>query len=237
MKDPKVEIIIPVHGKAKVGPAITSVKWQDYRNLEVHLAADVVDDETSKALEEMEDYHIEYHPNETGERLYALQNICRVLDLISTESIVGIVDGDDHLMDNSVVSKVVHGYQSGASVVWTGNFWRKTGENCCSGYLPPGVDPYKYPWVSSHFRTFPMELYRKVPKANFFDAEGNWFKRTYDQALMLPILHLAHKKPGWTLFIPERCYMYCGTTEEHSEDWNYQAEIERFIRQRGFVSE
>ena len=151
-------------------------------------------------------------PN-NGERLYAVGNTVRVLDSLYEENtLIGIIDADDQLCEKKTLEWINSIYKAGSGVVWT------------------------HPWVSSHFRTFPLSLYKEINQDNFKDEEGNWMKRCEDQTFMLPIIHKAHQHNLRTFYLEKPCYLYRGYQEIGGEEHQYQLNLERFIRSRGFIA-
>ena len=51
-------------------------------------------------------------------------------------------------------------YNRDFNVVWTAHKWDINGMNI-SKEIPNNVDPYAWPWCSSHLRTFKSSLIRK----------------------------------------------------------------------------
>lgn len=166
-----------------------------------------------------------------GKRNYALKNI---VDYMPSEGLVGIIDGDDQLIDWQAIELIEKEYEAGNKIIWTSHYWSKDGSNQ-SGPYNRAINPYIHPWVTSHFRCFDAKLFHLVNKKNFLDKDGNYFKRCYDQALMLPMLHLANKLGEPIKYIPRTTYLYTGNFEIGGEGHQYQMELAKFIRQRGYV--
>lgn len=183
----------------------------------------------------------EYVIKYSSRRRFALKNI--VATLLSSDcaiaSWVGILDGDDHLLTSEVIDLFNREYRNGAEVVWSSFLW--DGHSCnISSDLPFNCNPYKHPWVSSHFKTFKYDTFLSIPLANYLDNHGNFFRRCYDHALMLPLLWhcTVNRKP--TKHIPKPLYYYNNTyssipTIEHSQGAQ-EGQIAQYIRSRGFVS-
>jgi len=173
-------------------------------------------------------------------RLYGLFNVCRFLDDLDEKEdcIIGIIDSDDHLWGNDCLSNVKKEYDSGFECVWTANELKGLGINF-SGPLNENSDVYSHPWVSSHFKTFKLSDYKKIPKSNFKSDKGEYFRACYDQALMLPILYNVLKRNGRTKYIDKVHYIYNGSIniDENSEYRKDQLHNESFIRSRGYLNE
>lgn len=232
-----ITILIPFHGDSKqVNKAISSVLLQKNPNWEILILPD-------KPLRgwighlghwcDIDDRIRRINPY-SNERMYALRNINRGIYHAGSE-FIGIIDGDDYLNRDDALLHVLSAFDDGAGIVWTDHEWEH-GPNCSGPYME-GHNPYRHPWVTSHFRCFRRDLYLQVPKANFQDNDGQWFKRTYDQALMLPMIHLAQKEGLELEHIPLNCYTYTGQFEKGGDAHQYQMRLERLIRDRGYLYE
>ena len=227
-------VIIPVYGDAElVERSIDSAISQDYENKSIIICCDLVDSVKEKELASKYSKGISFIKSENT-RLYALSNILRALMFVPSDSIVGILDGDDELIRSDCLSLISEEYSKGYGCVWTAHNWDLNGANQ-SAALDEEQDVYQQKWCASHFRTFLKNDFEKINKDNFRDQNGEIFKRTYDQALMLPILHYVLKTGRKTKYIPKNCYLYRGRTEWNTPGNQYQIQIEKFIRSRGYV--
>ena len=202
-------------------------------NVSKYFAEDIIDPEFRNILKK--EVGDDFVPNKSKKRLYALKNVCRVLDSFDDEDcIVGIVDGDDYLWGNDCFQNIIDQYSAGFDCVWTQNDWE--GFNLShSGPINDEIDVYAHPWSSSHFKTFRLSTYRSIKKSNFKNEDGDWFEACYDQALMLPIIHKVHLDGGKTKFIDKIHYIYRGDIKQESEFRKKQLEYESFIRTRGYL--
>ena len=105
--------------------------------------------------------------------------------------------------------------------------------------LSPGQTVYQHPWVSSHLKTFRCKNLKKVPDSNFKDENGNYIMIACDQAVFLPMMHMAHEEKQKMQFIPISGYHYNIDlsnknlfTSERSIRQKMSAES---IRSRGFL--
>jgi len=152
-----------------------------------------------------------------------------------TDKIIAILDGDDCLCNENTVDLILKQYESNPELdaLWTAHTWDINGMNI-SRELPGNVNPYQYPWVSSHLKTFKLGIFKKIPRENFLDLEGNWFERGYDQAIYLPILYLAKDRK----FLNEICYLYrINSNSLKVRDWKEKSQMDtiRLVRSRGYV--
>ena len=169
------------------------------------------------------------------EKKYALKNIIETSRKFENDpnAIITIIDGDDFLCNSNALQLLSKAYDEGNDVVWTGHKWDVNGMNI-SKDMPRNVDPYQWPWSSSHLRTFRASLLKQVSDENFIDFKGSWFKRGYDQALMLPLLYITNKRK----YIPDVCYQYnINSVSIPKRNWSEREQIStvNFVRSRGFV--
>ncbi len=173
----------------------------------------------------------------SDERKHALRNIVEtVRTSVEPGDIVATLDGDDALCNPRTVEILLEAYSTPANdVVWTSHRWDTNGMNI-SRAMPDRVDPYAWPWVTSHLRTFRADLLSRVSDENFKDTRGEWFKRGYDQALMLPVLAVGKGR----VHIPEVCYLYnidSSSIPAAERDWSEVGQIStvNIVRARGFL--
>lgn len=171
------------------------------------------------------------------EKKYALRNIIETSRMFQNDNaVIATVDGDDSLCNESTVNKVLQCYTAGSDIVWTAHKWDLKNLNI-SKEMPGNVNPYQWPWCSSHLRTFRSSLLKDISDENFKDWNGEWFKRGYDQALMLPLLYKTQKR----FYLNEVCYQYniesvSMTSSERIKADHSQISTVNFVRSRGFMS-
>jgi len=165
-----------------------------------------------------------------------------VLNHIDDDEVVVRLDGGDWLTENdclTILDKVYH--EHSPSVCWTAQRWANTNYNISNALkLKAGETVYDHPWVSSHLKTFQASALKKVNKKNFFDDKGNWIMIACDQAVFLPMMHLAVKENLPLVFLPLVCYHYNIDlekpnifTEERTINQKCSAE---WIRSRGYIA-
>jgi glycosyltransferase involved in cell wall biosynthesis len=233
----KVQFIVPSYNIEKnINELVKSFKEQKNSNWECIIIDDMSTDATWEKLQSLVgDTRIKVRKN--TEKKYALKNIVEVAKLHQDEDdvIIAVVDGDDSLCNDKTVDILIESYRDGSEVVWTAHKWDTNGMNI-SGPVPDQVNPYFWPWKSSHLRTFKSSLLKKIRTENFKNVKGEWFKRGYDQALMLPLIHVSKKHK----YVPEVCYIYnIDSSSIPSKDRNW-CEVEQistinFVRSRGFI--
>src|SRR6056300_416102 len=186
-----------------------SLKEQTNKNWNWVILNDMSTDDTYKIAKEIEssDELERITVVNHEEKKYALRGICEYLSYYSdfSEQIIAIVDGDDALCNENTVDIILKEYNDNKDLdaLWTAHTWDINGMNI-STEIPGNINPYHYPWVSSHLKTFKVNTFKKIHEDNFKDLDGNWFERGYDQALYLPILHVAKERK----YLNEICYLY-----------------------------
>ena len=166
---------------------------------------------------------------------FALKNIVENSRVFQDrdDTVIAVIDGDDSLCNEFTVTHLLDYYENGDDVVWTAHRWDINGMNI-SKPMPESVDPYSWPWCSSHLRTFKSSLLGKIDDKNFKDTRGNWFERGYDQALMLPLLYVSKSRN----FLPEVCYRYnINSVSIKDRSWEERKQLStiNIVRARGFL--
>ena len=209
----------------------TSDQWHHF------LIDDISSDNSADMMKEMVENDDRYTVIINEQKKYALRNIIDVARTYQDHDdiIIGVIDGDDSLCNNDTVSLTLDAYEKGSDIVWTGHRWDVNSLNI-SRQMPLNVNPYQWPWCTSHFRTFRASLLKNVIDKNFIDANGQWFERGYDQALMLPLLCLTKNRR----YIDEICYLYnidSSSIPKDKRNWHEMKQIStiNFVRARGFL--
>ena len=229
-----VLFIIPsFNSSMNIEPLGTSLINQTDDNWSAIIIDDISTDDTYSVASQLRSDKFSIVKNET--KKFALRNIVETARKFqeSSDTIIAVIDGDDSLCNPETVALLRDAYSHGHDVVWTAHAWDINGLNI-SKKMPPKVDPYGWPWCSSHLRTFKSSLLKDVSNKNFYDFNGEWFKRGYDQALMLPLLHVSKSRH----FIEEVCYRYnINSVSIPYRDYEEMSQIStvNFVRARRFL--
>ena len=170
------------------------------------------------------------------EKRWALKNVIKVAREYEKESnsIIAVIDADDALCNENTVDIILDAYSDPElDTAWTGHSWDINSMNI-SRELPKNINPYQYPWCTSHLKTWRATTLLGVSDENFKNLDGVWFKRGYDQALYLPLLYLSHKRK----YIDEICYLYrINSKSVDIRIWSEKDQMDtvRLVRARGFV--
>lgn len=229
-----IHFICPLYNAGKnLDSLISSFRQQKNQDFDVILIDDMSTDsgETVRIANTFVNDKIELKVNNV--KKFALRNIVETAREYNNSSIIAVVDGDDSLCNEYTVDILYDAYKNNSDVVWTAHKWDTNGMNI-SRQMPQNVDPYQYPWCSSHLRTFKKSLLNEISDKNFKDSNDQWFKRGYDQALMLPLLKLSKKRT----YIDKVCYKYnINSVSIDDRNWAEHSQLSTvaFVRSRGFV--
>lgn len=177
-----------------------------------------------------------------AERRWALRNIVDAAREFQDRDdvIVATVDGDDMLCDRNTVRLVLNAYEQhdDLDVLWTAHKWDINEKMNVSQEMPEHVDPYEWPWCASHLRTWRANVLKQVPDSNFVNHRGEWFKRGYDQILMLPLMHVGRRRG----YLNHVCYQYNMDSASIPLADRGGTEVEQihniaYVRARGFVGD
>jgi len=150
----------------------------------------------------------------SSNRVYALPNIIRSINLLdcSEEDVIVTVDADDWLYSSESLTKVKQRYDRDPNLLVTYGSWRGFPDpNYKTNCRPYSAEEFRnglrrYDWKGTHLRTFKYRVWKHVNHDDLKDAKGNYFKTSWDIAMMWPMLEMAgyHR----TLFINEPLYVY-----------------------------
>jgi len=217
-----------------------SLKEQTNKNWKWFILNDMSIDDTFEIAKSIEKEDTRVTVINHKEKKFALKGIYDYLHneykLESENDIFAIVDGDDSLCNENTVDVILKEYSENLNLdaLWTSHTWDINGMNI-SKDLPGNINPYQYPWVTSHLKTFRLDTFKKILSKNFKDMDGNWFERGYDQAIYLPVLHLAKERK----FLDEVCYLYrINSNSLKVRDWKEKSQMDaiRLVRSRGYIA-
>jgi len=239
-------IISTVYNKSKwVSFYVNSVKQQDYNNYLAVYGYDKSTDDSLFHLETSIDNHdqfIIYHnPNPScflncfmGTYRYLKQN-----NLIQDSDIIVEVDGDDWLINSSVLQYLNEIYQNPNIWMTYGQYIQHPSGNVGWHYsveIEDYVDDNNLyresPFPFSHLKTFRSFLLNNVTDEDLTDpTTGKYFAAAADFALSMPLVEQAGKKRIFR--VPEPLYVYNTSEDLESESnnrWDLQKQTELKIR-------
>lgn len=234
---------IPTRNSVKTArQAIASMAFQSYPHWHAVVVDDCSTDGTASFVEKVaEEFGVKdkFTVVRNRERLWEVANVLQAMSWMSHDDVVCRLDLDDYLCDLNALEILAKAYTEipDLDAAWTNHRWFDdngvTNMNI-SKAMPADADPYKHPWVSSHFKTWRREVSKQVFDANYRGADDEYIKRAGDQAIYLPVLKLARRR----IHIPIAMYAYrCDMSPQtfQTDDARFQKEEAEFLRTRGFL--
>jgi len=189
-------IVVTVYNSEKyIGDCINSILSQDYKKFKLIVIDDDSSDNTSRILKRIGGFKYVKNKARIGS---ALANIVKGVSLCpgDREDVILIIDGDDWLYDNDVLSYLNKVYQNPDIWLTYGQFTSISGR--MEGYCKPIVDTRNYrrsgKWTSSHPKTMKRKLWDKINDKDLRDKKGNYFNRFEDIVYMYPAIEMAGRK-------------------------------------------
>lgn len=149
------------------------------------------------------------------------------------------VDGDDELIGKNVLSLFNSFYQRLKGGFIYSNFYQYipneiiyNGTSRYYDYKEKEEVKFREIHVKGiQIRSFNSSLFRSIDKSNFLDTHGNFYRMTYDVAIVIPTKERAC---GRVYFIPERHYLYNYLTglNDAEVDEKLQISVAKEIRKK-----
>jgi glycosyltransferase involved in cell wall biosynthesis len=229
-------VVIPSYqNKAWCEKTLFSVLSQKYSNFRAIYSDDCSTDGTADEAERiLKEYDTENKITliRNTERLYAVHNIYNMVHSCKDDEIIVVVDGDDWLENQNVLSRLNEEYNKDVWMTYGQYISYHDQEIGCSCEIPKEVIYSgmfrRYQWCSSHLRTHYAWLYKQIRQEDLMH-NGQWLQISGDLAAMFPMLEMAGPKQS---FIPDILYVYNYTSPLNDGKINrgLQIEMERKIR-------
>lgn len=231
-------IVVPFYNVEQwIKTCLSSVKKQTYKNYICVVIDDISTDNSSLVVEKFIKNDDKFVFIKNIEKKYALKNIYDAI-LGSNpfdEDIIITLDGDDWFADENVLNILNFYYNDENCYMTYGSYNEFPTNNIgkCSKQIPKHVidnQLYRnYEWSSSHLRTYKYWLWKKINKQDLLDTNGQFYKMTWDLAIMFPMLEMAGHKAK---YIKELLYTYnlVNPLNDHKVDNGLQVRLEMEIR-------
>lgn len=217
---------------------LKSVLSQKYKNFRIIYVDDCSKDRTSQVVQKImrgqdPDKRITYIRNE--QRQGAMYNQYMVVhNLCRDNEIIVIVDGDDALAGEGVLSYLNKVYSSGDIWLTYGQYVERYGG--AMGWCQEAPHDLvkrnafrKWERAPSHLRTYYAWLFKSIKKEDLLWEDGNFLPMTCDLATMMPMIEMArdHFK-----FIPHILYIYNNHNpiSDHMVDAGLQKRVDEYVR-------
>ena len=209
----KFNVIVPFYNCEKwIGKCIQSLKRQRYKNFNCILVDDMSTDNSVEIVKNMIDDDSRFRLVQNDKKKYALNNIVDSINLseCALEDVIILLDGDDWLASSKALEALYEAYRDDTLMTYGSYVFSQFGQR--------GPEPSEYSeevimansfrqdkWRASHLRTFKYKLWKHIKLEDLKDENGEYYKMTYDQAIMLPLLEMASER---SKFIPEILHVY-----------------------------
>jgi glycosyltransferase involved in cell wall biosynthesis len=191
-----IKVITPFYNPGEfLETCVNTLMSQKYENFKVLFVDDCSTDGSFDKLP---------HDNEKAVvikneiRKTALENIHDAIINHCEPDIVILIDGDDWLPNKNVLSYVNDFYnQNDCWIMYGQSQWTDGRRGFASAYSAEEFKNIrKSPFRVSHLRTFRAGLYQKIKEQDsefscMKDSKGDFYKMTYDVAIMFPLLEMA----------------------------------------------
>ncbi|MFC5069768.1 glycosyltransferase [Flaviflagellibacter deserti] len=189
-----------------VPDSLASLARQTLRDVHVLFIDDCSEDKTGAVAQQLlGDLFPARHTfirNET--RLGKARNAWEHLrPLTGIAEFVAVLDGDDQLVETTILDQMSTAYRNGKDVVWT-NYITDKGLIGSNGPLNPDLPLRPQGWKTSHFFSFRASLFDTVPEHCFKDRDGEWLQAACDIALAMPMIDQTREYE----YIPVNAYRY-----------------------------
>jgi glycosyltransferase involved in cell wall biosynthesis len=192
-----IKVITPFYNPGEfLETCVNTLMSQKYDNFKVLFVDDCSTDGSFEKLPHDNEKAV-IIKNET--RKTALENIHdAIMNHCDPDDIVVLVDGDDWLPNKNVLSYINDFYnQNDCWIMYGQANWTDGRRGFASAYSAEEFKNIrKSPFRVSHLRTFKAGLYQKIKEQDsefscMKDSNGDFYKMTYDVAIMFPILEMA----------------------------------------------
>lgn len=192
-------IVIPSFNNERwVKKNLTSALKQEYENFCVSYTDDASTDKTYELAEEIignSNVDACLIRNETNKR--ALHNIVKSVEKSKPDSIILTLDGDDWLPHPQVLSTLNEIYSNPDVWITSGSYIDNSNGLVSSPVIKEGFwenNIRHLIWTISHLRTFRRELFLSINQEDLKDKDNEFYKFTFDQAMMFPMVEMSGPK-------------------------------------------
>ncbi len=174
---------------------LSSIRSQSLTEWQANVTIDPCGDATDRLalLAREDDARLHIHCNRV--RMYSMANLIQGIRRSSAapEDIIVVLDGDDWFATPHALRVIDETYREF-------NCWMTYGswvpdEPIMQGMwpaYPENVSDFRtYEWLGTAIRTWKRWLWDLIDDRDFRDAQGNYFRVTEDQAVMLPMLEMS----------------------------------------------
>lgn len=237
----KFIIVVPVfNNKDLIVSCLDSIINQTYDDLGLIIRDDMSTDGTGDVIETyLRDKGGDIIFIRNKKKLYPVGNTYEsVIEYVEDpESIIGVVDGDDKLVSNDAVKKIMEVYETQDKwMVWS-QHQNTDGSRGQSMSLPPDSVIYnnRNYWSTSHFRTSKAGLFFKIKKDDIIDpfVPESYYTFSGDAAFLFPFCEMCGNDKSFFLNEILYCYNNNLPTNEHHKSLQNALKYGQYIKGYG----
>lgn len=232
-------ILIPsFNSQAWAEKNLKSVFSQRYNNFDIYYIDDHSSDNTGEVVRQLFKDLDFNGQNKTFVRNSfnkgKMSNVFYAIEEFRSDTIVVMLDGDDWLYDENVLSFLNKAYDE--------EVWMTCGSYItvpCGDIVKPNLtidywngDIRKKEWEFSHLGTFRKTLFDNIKKKDFMNKEGQFFSTTSDQAIMWPMVEMSGPDHFKAIDKVLYCYNLGNPISDHVAHRQDQLLTEHDIRNR-----
>lgn len=237
----KIKVLVPVYNAENyIEKCINSLLSQNFNDYEIIITDDCSTDSTYLKIlkyKNNKNIHIIKNEKRIGSALHNI--IFMIKNHTKDQDIIVLVDGDDWLYNEDVLSKINEVYINKKIWMTYGQFIPAS--NSYGKYCKIINDVKKYrkseEWLASHLRTFRRELFLKIKEEDLKDYDGKYYEVAWDCAFMYPMLEMCGNSKYF--FIEDILYVYNDLNEINDMKINQEKQlfIANIIREKDEYSE
>jgi len=244
MKENKMKVVIPVYNAEKwIQKCIWSLYNQSYQNWE---AVIVNDASTDKTLDVIKDFMKDIPAEEVHKKkrfrvldrtmnVGALENIDYGTELLcdDDEDVVVLLDGDDWLAANDVLTHLNELYQDETWLTY-GQFQFNSNGNISSNRQITDTRTYrtKQSFCSSHLRTYKYKIWKRIKKDDLKNGAGKYYPMAWDLSIMYPLIEMAGPKRIKCADKVMYIYNNQNPINDHKKNYKLQVSLDFEIRKK-----
>jgi glycosyltransferase involved in cell wall biosynthesis len=223
--------------EAYIGKCLDSIKRQTYAHWKAYVTVDPHGDQTFERAQVCKGDDARIVITGNTRPLYSMANLTRAIEQSQAppEAVIVVLDGDDWFYDEYALQIIVNAYA-------THDCWLTYGSwipNVDDGYVgqwpayPEGTTDFRHQrHLATAVRTWKKWLWDLIDDRDLRDENGDYFRVTEDQAVMLPMLEMSGTRRA--RHIPDILMVY-NRANTHSCDKIKYHELKRneaYIRSR-----
>lgn len=203
-------ILIPSYNVEKwVSNNLGSCVNQDYDNYDIVYIDDFSSDQTWSEVNKFDQPNLYKYRNSFNKG--KMENLYQYIKDLRDDTIIVILDGDDWLFDNNVLSKLNDIYNSGDVWMTNGSYLIARSDyvvrpNISDDYWDGNIRGKS--WEFSHLGSFKKKLFDKIKRKHLMNKQGQFWATTSDQAIMWPMVEMCgpkhHKAVNDVLYVYNR---------------------------------